>query len=259
MRLRSNARIRQMQKVLLWGGLTVALCLTASVFALGGSEQHNDHDLNHNHAVEHPAVHTLAASEQQADDSLDSISGDADPHAHHHHMMQSKTYSRSLHHYQLPDLVLVNMQGEQTSLLNEVNRGQQPVMLNFIFTTCTTICPVLSATFSQVEQQLGAERDRVRMISITIDPEHDTPARLRAYAARYNAGPQWHFLTGKLPDIIATQKAFDAYRGTKMNHEPLTFLRVSEQEPWLRLNGLASAADVVKEYRQLLAEQDSEQ
>lgn len=251
-----NMRIGPMQKVLLWGtSVALALGLVATVVALGSQEQDSDDVMNHDHAVEHPAGHMLPAAEPAANDSLDSISGEADPHAHHRQMMKSKTYSRSLHHYQLPDLALVDMQGQKTSLLSEVNRDQ-PVMLNFIFTTCTTICPVLSATFSQAEQQLGDESDQVRMISITIDPEYDTPAHLRDYAERYHAGPQWQFLTGKLEDIVAVQKAFDAYRGTKMSHEPLTFLRVSADAPWVRLNGLASAADVVREYRQLLAEQE---
>ena len=257
MSFRKKKRFGPMQKALSWGiGVTVAVGLAATVVAFDSSEQGSDDAMTHDHVVEHPAEHTPAAAAQNADDSLDSISGEADPHAHHRHMLEARTYSRSLHRYQLPDLALVDMAGEKTSLLNEVNRGQ-PVMLNFIFTTCTTICPVLSATFSQVEQQLGVERERVRMISITIDPEYDTPARLRAYAARYDAGPQWQFLTGKLEDIVAIQKAFNAYRGTKMNHEPSTFLRASAQAPWVRLDGLASAADVVREYRQLAAKQDS--
>ena len=256
MSFRKNVRFGPMHKALSWGGgVTLALGLAMTVVALGSSHQ-DDEAIHQNHADEHPVGPALQVAEQKAIDSLDSISGEADPHAHHRHMLESKTYSRSLHNYQLPDLALVDMEGQKTSLLSEVNRGQ-PVMLNFIFTTCTTICPVLSATFSQVEQQLGADREQVRMISITIDPEYDTPARLRAYAVRYDAGPQWQFLTGKLEDIVAIQKAFDAYRGTKMNHEPLTFLRASTQATWVRLDGLASAADVSREYRQLVAEQDS--
>ena len=94
------------------------------------------------------------------------------------------------------------------------------------------------------------------MISITIDPEHDTPERLEAYAERFRAGSQWRFLTGDLDQIVAVQKAFDVYRGSKMNHEPITFLRVEEEAPWVRLDGLASAADVVREYQQLIAMQD---
>ena len=176
-----------------------------------------------------------------------------DPHAHHRHMMDQKGYKRSSHKYDIPKLVLVDMDNNKVSL-NEALATDEPVMLNFIFTTCTTICPVLSATFAQVERELGNEADQVKMISITIDPEYDTPERLRDYAERFKAGPQWQFYTGANADIIAVQRAFDAYRGSKANHEPLTFLRTPEDPQWVRVNGLASAADVVKEYRRLLAE-----
>jgi len=176
-----------------------------------------------------------------------------DPHAHHRHMMDQKGYKRSVHNYEIPPLVLVDKDNNKVSL-NEALATDEPVMLNFIFTTCTTICPVLSATFAQVQRELGDEADQLRMISITIDPEHDTPERLRGYAARFDAGSQWQFYTGASDDIIAVQKAFDAYRGSKANHEPLTFMRVPADTQWVRVNGLASAADVVNEYRRLLAE-----
>lgn len=241
---------RALSRVL--GGMLV-LGFTAPMTTLGGNEADGAHHMHHHHAAEHTMEPGSHHSDPHGSDGLEGIAGEADPHAHHRHMMESNAYRRSLHQYKLPDLTLVDMTGDRIRLLAEVE-GDRPVMLNFIFTTCTTICPVLSATFSQVEQQLGPERDGVRMISITIDPEYDTPERLRAYAARYHAGPQWQFLTGDLEDIVAVQKALDAYRGSKMNHEPLTFLRASPEAPWVRLEGLASAADVVKEYRQLVAE-----
>jgi len=133
-----------------------------------------------------------------------------------------------------------------------------PVMLEFIFTTCPTICPVMSSTFSAAQSKLGDDLARVRMISISIDPEHDTPERLRQYAQKFKAGPQWLFLTGKTEDIASVQKAFDAYRGNKMRHEPLTFLRAESSEPWVRLDGLMSATQLVDEYKQLRVTPDTE-
>ena len=175
-----------------------------------------------------------------------------DPHAHHRAMLQKKSYKRSEHSYRLTDLKLVGMDGEDTTLLTELNCGK-PVMINFVFTTCTTICPVLSGTFTQVQSILGPRSEDVQMISFSIDPEYDTPERLREYAKRFNAGPQWKFMTGNLQDLIAVQKAFDVYRGNKMNHEPTTLMRKSEEDAWVRIDGIASAADVVKEYEQLIA------
>lgn len=178
--------------------------------------------------------------------------GGHDPHAQHRAMLRQTRYKRTEQDYRLPDLKLVGMDGEDTTLLSELNCGK-PVMINFVFTTCTTICPLLSGTFSGVQSKLGPDRDKVRMISFSIDPEYDTPERLRAYAKLFNAGPQWRFLTGELADLIAVQKAFDVYRGNKMNHEPTMIMRKSKEEPWVRIDGIASAGDIVREYEQLVA------
>ncbi len=218
-------------------GLSWALVATAALpVAVAGAAFDSGHH-GHDHAVGH---------EQATKDQVAA----ADPHAHHRHMMKRKGYSRTEHDYDLPDLAVVAMDGTRTTLLEQLNSGQ-PVMVNFIFTTCTTICPIMSASFSNVQEKLGEESDKVRMVSVSIDPEHDTPERLREYARRFNAGPQWQFLTGDLDDMIAIQKAFDVYRGNKMNHEPTTLLRRAEGGPWVRLDGLASAAAIVDEYGQL--------
>ena len=248
---RSNAGSGPAQKALSWGGGVIfVLGVAASVLVLGACEANSGDAMNHDHAVEHPAEHTQHATEQTADDAMESTA-EADPHAHHRHMMKSTTYSRSEHDYQLPDLELVNMAAEKTRLLDEVNPGK-PVMVNFIFTTCTTICPVMSATFAQVQSELGTDSDALRMISFSIDPEQDTPERLREYAGRFNAGPQWQFLTGSLADSVAVQKAFDVYRGNKMNHEPTTLMKAADSDTWVRIDGLAKAADIVAEYHRLL-------
>ena len=176
-----------------------------------------------------------------------------DPHAHHRHMMDQSGYKSSTHRYTIPELTLIDINHNKVSLPDALG-NDKPVILNFIFTTCTTICPVLSATFSQVQRKLGEEAKNVHMVSITIDPEQDTPERLKEYAGRFKAGSGWQFLTGSIENIISTQEAFDAYRGDKMNHLPLTFIRSTADGPWLRLEGFTSAAEVVTEYRQQLSQ-----
>lgn len=199
------------------------------------------------------AVEDVPASAAQGESGHgESGHGDTgDPHAHHRQLLAGAGYTRTLHAYDPPDLPLVDAQGRGSSL-QRILDDDRPVLLNFIFTTCTTICPVLSATFAQVQQQLGSGAERVHMVSISIDPEHDTPERLRAYAQRFTAGPQWSFLTGELKDIVAVQRAFNAYRGSKMNHPPLTFLRAAAGGPWVRLDGIASGSDVVRELQGLV-------
>jgi len=159
-------------------------------------------------------------------------------------------YTRATATYEPPDVTLVGMNDDKVKLRSVLDHDG-PVMLQFIFTTCTTVCPFMSAILSGAQAQLGDDLKRVRMISISIDPEHDTPERLRSYARTFKAGPQWRFLTGSVDDITAVQKAFDIYRGDKMRHEPVTFLRATNSGSWTRLEGLMSSAQLVEEYKRL--------
>jgi protein SCO1/2 len=180
-----------------------------------------------------------------------STGGAMQDHSHHMHAMASDlgSYTRTQANYTIPDVNLLDADGVRLPLRSRL--ADKPVILNFIFTSCGAICPVMSMTFSQVQAALGPERNTVRMISISIDPEQDTPAVLKAYAGKYDAGPQWQMLTGSVNDSIAVQRAFDVYRGDKMNHQPTTFLHARPGQPWVRLDGFASAADILREYHLL--------
>jgi protein SCO1 len=140
----------------------------------------------------------------------------------------------------LDGIDLVDESGRPTTLLQAVG-ADKPVLVNFIFTTCTTICPVMSAGMSQFLANLGADRDRVRVVTISIDPETDTADVLRAYASRYHAPSSWQFLTGTPAAIDAAQRAFGAYRGGKNNHVAATFVRSSPAGSWIALDGFSSA------------------
>ena len=230
-------------------GLALALAAWGAQAAAADEEMHQSHGMQPmsggmaGHA-DHAAHEAMAHGDMSAPMS--------DMHAHHHQMMMRQGFDRSVHEYVAPDLTLVDMDGNTTTL-RQILDTREPVLMNFIFTTCTTICPVLSATFSQVQQELGDEARQVRMISITIDPEQDTPQQLKQYAERYQAGPQWTFLTGELANVVAVQTAFDIYRGSKVNHEPITLLRGAGATAWVRIDGIASAQDIIGEYRKLAA------
>ena len=183
---------------------------------------------------------------------MDHSQHNGDEHARHRAMMNQEGFERKQASYQLPDVTLIDQSGKKVSTV-ELLGGDDPLMLNFIFTSCTTICPVLSATFSQLQKKYGSEINGVRMISMTIDPEYDTPEKLREYAQRFHARTGWTFLTGDRDDIVVVLKAFDAYRRDKMNHIPLTFLRHSTDTSWVRLEGFPGANDLLKEYRLMVA------
>ena len=159
---------------------------------------------------------------------------------------------RSIREYAIPAVRLVREDGNVVSLPEEMNDGR-PIVLNFIFTTCSTICPMMSSLFAQFERRLGTDADQVHLMSISIDPEQDTPARLLEYARRFHAGREWQHYTGTLEASLAAQRAFDAYRGGKMSHTALTLMRAAPGKPWLRIEGFVTADELVRDYRGLLA------
>jgi protein SCO1 len=160
--------------------------------------------------------------------------------------------NRSIRKYAVPDVHLVRDDGKLVSLPDEMDDGR-PIVLNFIFTTCSSICPLMSNVFAQFERRLGADADKVHLMSISSDPEQDTPARLREYARKFQAGHDWQHYTGTLAASVAAQRAFDVYRGGKMSHTAVTLMRAAPGEPWLRIEGFVTPDVLVQEYRQLLA------
>lgn len=159
-------------------------------------------------------------------------------------------YKRKIEDYKIPEVTLVNQDGEKVRLKSLLN-GKKPVLLDFIYATCTTICPILSVGFSHFQLKLGVEADKVQLVSISIDPDNDTPEIMREYLQRYKSQPGWDFLTGKRQDIIQVMKAFDVYVVNKMNHYPITILRAPGSDAWVRIDGLLGASDLMEEYRQL--------
>lgn len=176
---------------------------------------------------------------------------DAKEHAAHVAGTASGAFQRSVRTYAVPDVQLIDADGRPVQL-RALLASQDPVMMNFIFTTCGAICPVMSKVFSEVPASLGAQAGKLRMISISVDPENDTPAQLRAYARTYGATARWTFLTGRVEDVRTIQRAFDSYRGDKMSHEPLTLLHPAPDKPWVRIDGFASAKDLAQEYRRMV-------
>ena len=163
---------------------------------------------------------------------------------------QNKLYKRTIEEYVVPDVTLLNQDGEEVQLKSYFETDK-PIILDFIFGTCTTICPVLSISFAYFQKKLGPDLDKVRLISISIDPDNDTPELMKKHLQKYGAQPGWDAFTGKRDNIVQVLKAFDSYVANKMNHYPLTLLRAPGENKWVRIYGMLSASDLIAEYEQL--------
>ena len=138
--------------------------------------------------------------------------------------------------YALPALTLRNASGQPVDL-DQLFAEPRPVIVNFIFTSCPEVCPVMTGTQLQLQRRLRDGVAAPRFVSITLDPDQDSPTVLADYASRF--GADWTFLTGSRADVMRTLQAFDAWRGNKMNHSAVTLMRRSPDQPWTRVEGLA--------------------
>lgn len=141
----------------------------------------------------------------------------------------------------LPDVEVVDQNGRKLRFATDLV-GDRVVAINSIFTTCTTICPALGLTFTRLQREMPERVGRdVLLISISVDPENDTPQRLKAWAAKFGAPPGWTLVTGKKRDIDVLLKALGTYTADFRNHQPVTVVGSIASPSWQRLYGFPPA------------------
>jgi cytochrome oxidase Cu insertion factor (SCO1/SenC/PrrC family) len=145
----------------------------------------------------------------------------------------------------IPDIVVYDQNGKRLNFYNDLIKGKT-VAINFIFTTCTTICPPLTATFRKVQQDLVTSAPKATLISISVDPSTDTPQRLNDFAGKFKAGPGWTFVTGDTADIASLLRALGAAVANKNDHTPMILIGNDVAGYWTRAYGLSSPTALVK-------------
>lgn len=105
----------------------------------------------------------------------------------------------------IPNVPLVTQDGQTVRLYDDLIKNKI-VLINFIYASCKEVCPLVTARMAQLQKALGDHVGRdIFLYSITLDPEHDTPAVLKQHAKAFHAGPGWLFLTGKPEDIAVAR------------------------------------------------------
>jgi protein SCO1 len=147
---------------------------------------------------------------------------------------------------EIPDANVLDQDGRKLRFYTDLVKGKT-VAINFLFTTCTTICPPLAATFRKVHQQMGDRVGRdVSLISISVDPVTDVPERLSSFSAKFNRSDGWTFVTGTKPEIDRLLRALGAYTADKNDHTPMVLIGNESAGYWTRTYGLAPPATLVK-------------
>jgi cytochrome oxidase Cu insertion factor (SCO1/SenC/PrrC family) len=146
----------------------------------------------------------------------------------------------------IPDLALLDQDGREIHFYSDLVKGKV-VVIQFIFTTCTTICPPLGATFARVQKELGERAGRdVRLISVSVDPTVDTPERLKAWGEKFHAAEGWTFVTGPKPQIDGLLRALGAAAASREDHTPTILIGNDATGQWTRAYGLAKPSQLVQ-------------
>jgi protein SCO1/2 len=142
----------------------------------------------------------------------------------------------------IPDVALLDQNGRTVRFYSDLVKGNV-VAVNFVFTTCTTICPIMTVNFKKLRELAG---DSVHLISVSVDPLVDTPARLSAWAARFAVPAPWTLVTGSKPDVDRLLKSLGVFTADKLDHQAIVLIGSGIDNRWIRANALAAPSKLAE-------------
>jgi len=153
-----------------------------------------------------------------------------------------------------PDFTLTDQAGQKVSMADQ--RGKL-VLLTFLYTNCPDVCPLITQNLNQALQMLGTERDDVRVLAVSVDPEGDTPKSVDEYAKAHHLLPEFHYLIGSRDELTKVWKAYDvaavASDPELVDHTAYTMLVDQSGEGRVIYDSQVKAKDVVHDVRALLS------
>jgi protein SCO1/2 len=138
----------------------------------------------------------------------------------------------------IPDVDVFDQDGKRIHFYSDLIKGKV-VVISFLFTTCKLYCPMQGENLSKLQGALGARLGRdVNLITVSVDPETDTPERLKAWGAMFGAKPGWTFVTGAKPEIDKVSMALTGALAIKGSHSAVVYIGNDKTGIWTRAYGL---------------------
>ena len=152
------------------------------------------------------------------------------------------------------DVELINQDGEKMRFYSDVLKDKV-VIINTFFTTCTGACPAINRNLEKVQEALGDRLGKdAFLISMSVDPETDTPSRLKEYSRRFHARPGWIFLTGKKENVDWALYKLGQYVETKDGHTTIIIIGNEPKGLWKKAFGMAKADELMKIVEDVIAD-----
>ncbi|MNF49691.1 hypothetical protein D3C84_309700 [compost metagenome] len=175
------------------------------------------------------------------------------PEEHAAHMTTQGQHPPAGAQVTFADVALLDQDKREVHLKDDLV-GERIVVMGFVYTSCTTVCPVISAIMRKLQVQLGERAGReVQLISLSIDPLRDTPERLHEYASRFGAGPGWRWLTGSSEAVNETLKGLGTWTANYEEHPPLIMVGDGRTQQWTRFYGFTDPAVLMARVNELSA------
>ena len=147
-------------------------------------------------------------------------------------------------HPYFSDTTLLDQDGREVRFYSDLIHGKIVVM-DFIYTRCVGPCPILSSTFAKLQERLGGRLGKdVFLLSFSVDPDYDTPERLKEYAGRFRARPGWTFLTGSRANVEAVLRKLGQWVESPEQHQTVFILGNEATGLWKKAFGLAKPEDL---------------
>jgi protein SCO1/2 len=148
-------------------------------------------------------------------------------------------------HKYFTDVVLVNQEGREVRFYTDLLKGRV-VIINTFFTTCTSVCPPMTRTLERIQEWLGDRLGKDALIlSITVDPDVDTPPKLKAFADNYGAKPGWQLLGGRKENVQLALRKIGQFVEARDNHSTILIVGNERTGLWKKAFGLAKPSDLI--------------
>ena len=145
-----------------------------------------------------------------------------------------------------PNNLLINQDNRSIHFFDDLLRGKT-VLINFMFTTCTGICPTMTANLQKVQGLLGDRVGKdINMISVSVDPLTDTPDALKKYTTKFNVKPGWQFLTGNKADVDQVLRKIGGFVEDKNQHNSILMIGNVESGEWVKMMAMAKPSEIVE-------------
>ena len=158
-------------------------------------------------------------------------------------------------HRYFTDVELINQDGETMRLYSDLLQGKV-VVIDTMFTTCKSVCPVMHRTFTELQTWLGDRLGKdVYLISVTVDPENDTPEKLREYADKLKAKDGWYFVTGDKENLEFALRKLGQFVEDKDDHSTVFLIGNEPTGLWKKAMGMSHPKEIAKIVESVLDDQ----